>query len=113
MRYRAYAKINLALAVGPRRADGYHEIASVLCAISLHDVLSFRARSRGFALKVDGPYARGVPRGASNLVLRAARALAAELGETRGATKTVAGFSTTKLLREARPCVLAGDSLGR
>ena len=85
MRYRAYAKINLALAVGPRRADGYHEIASVLCAISLHDVLSFRPRSRGFALKVDGPHARGVPRGASNLVLRAARALAAELGETRGA----------------------------
>ena len=85
MRYRAYAKINLALAVGPVRPDGYHEIASILCAISLHDVLAFKARSKGFSLHVDGPHARGVPRGGSNLVLRAARLLAAELGETRGA----------------------------
>jgi 4-diphosphocytidyl-2-C-methyl-D-erythritol kinase len=86
MRYRAYAKINLALAVGGKRADGYHEIASVLCAISLHDVLSFKPRTKGFVLRVDGPHARGVPRGGSNLVLRAARLLATELGETRGAT---------------------------
>ena len=86
MRRRAYAKINLMLAVGPKRADGYHEIATVLCAISLHDTLSFRPRSRGFALLVDGPCARGVPRGPANLVLRAARLLAKELGETRGAS---------------------------
>ena len=86
MRRRAYAKINLMLAVGPRRADGYHEIATILCAISLHDTLSFRLRRRGFALSVDGPCARGVPRGPANLVLRAARLLARELGETRGAT---------------------------
>jgi 4-hydroxybenzoate polyprenyltransferase len=49
MRRRAYAKINLMLAVGPKRADGYHEIATILCAISLHDTLSFRLRRRGFA----------------------------------------------------------------
>lgn len=85
MRYRAYAKINLALAVGPVRPDGYHEIASILCAISLYDVLAFKARAKGFSLHVDGPHARGVPRGGTNLVLRAARLLAAELGETRGA----------------------------
>jgi 4-diphosphocytidyl-2-C-methyl-D-erythritol kinase len=85
VKLRAYAKINLLLAVGPRRADGYHEIATVLQAISLHDVLSFAPRTRGFTLSVSGPEARGVPRDASNLVLRAARALAAELSETRGA----------------------------
>jgi 4-diphosphocytidyl-2-C-methyl-D-erythritol kinase len=85
VKLRAYAKINLLLAVGPKRADGYHEIATVLQAISLHDVLSFAPRARGFTLAVSGPEARGVPRDASNLVLRAARALAAELGETRGA----------------------------
>ena len=86
MRRRAYAKVNLSLAVGPKRPDGYHEIATVLCAISLHDTLGFKARARGFTLAVDGPCARGVPRGSSNLVLRAARLLAAELGETRGAS---------------------------
>jgi 4-diphosphocytidyl-2-C-methyl-D-erythritol kinase len=85
MRVRAYAKVNLMLAVGPRRKDGYHEVATLLQAISLHDVLGFRPRARGFTLKVTGPEARGVPRDGSNLVLRAARLLAAELGETRGA----------------------------
>jgi len=86
IRLRAYAKVNLLLAVGPKRADGYHEIATVLCAISLHDVIALKARARGFALTVDGPQARGVPRTGANLVLRAARRLANELGESRGAS---------------------------
>lgn len=34
---RAYAKINLALVVGPLRADGKHEVATVLQRIGLHD----------------------------------------------------------------------------
>jgi 4-diphosphocytidyl-2-C-methyl-D-erythritol kinase len=34
---RAYAKLNLALVVGPLRADGKHEVATVLQAIDLHD----------------------------------------------------------------------------
>jgi 4-diphosphocytidyl-2-C-methyl-D-erythritol kinase len=85
VRRRAYAKVNLLLAVGPKRPDGYHEIATLLCAISLHDTLALTARKQGFALRVDGPHARGVPRTGANLVLKAARALARELGETRGA----------------------------
>ncbi len=85
VRLLAYAKLNLGLAVGPLRPDGYHEVATTLCAISLADRLTLRPRARGFTLRVDGPCARGVPRGPSNLVLVAARALAAELGETRGA----------------------------
>jgi 4-diphosphocytidyl-2-C-methyl-D-erythritol kinase len=71
--------------VGGVRPDGYHEIASRMCAISLADRLEFRPRPRGIVLAVDGPCARGVPRGPTNLVVRAARLLAAELGETRGA----------------------------
>lgn len=81
----AHAKLNLGLAVGARRADGYHEVATALVAISLHDVLEFAPRARGFSLSVDGPEGRGVPRDRTNLVLRAARLLADELGETRGA----------------------------
>ena len=34
---RAYAKLNLALVVGPLRGDGKHEVVSVLQAIDLHD----------------------------------------------------------------------------
>ena len=34
---RAPAKINLQLAVGPRRTDGYHDLVTVFQAISLHD----------------------------------------------------------------------------
>jgi 4-diphosphocytidyl-2-C-methyl-D-erythritol kinase len=34
---RAHAKLNLALVVGPLRADGKHEVATVLQALDLHD----------------------------------------------------------------------------
>lgn len=81
----AHAKVNLGLAVGPRRADGFHEVATALLAISLHDRITFEPRARGLVLAVDGPEAAGVPRGEANLVLLAARLLAAELGESRGA----------------------------
>jgi 4-diphosphocytidyl-2-C-methyl-D-erythritol kinase len=36
-RARAYAKVNLALVVGPVRADGKHEVATVLQRVNLHD----------------------------------------------------------------------------
>ena len=36
-RGRAYAKINLALVVGPQRADGKHEVVTALQRIELHD----------------------------------------------------------------------------
>jgi 4-diphosphocytidyl-2-C-methyl-D-erythritol kinase len=85
VRIDAYAKVNLGLVVGPKRSDGYHEIATTLCAISLHDTLLLAPRARGFTLDVDGPESRGVPRTRANLVLRAAHALADALGESRGA----------------------------
>ncbi|MGH3134149.1 MAG: 4-(cytidine 5'-diphospho)-2-C-methyl-D-erythritol kinase [Gaiellaceae bacterium] len=36
-RTRAFAKVNLALVVGPLRSDGKHEVVTVLQAIELHD----------------------------------------------------------------------------
>ncbi len=86
IRLRAHAKVNLGLAVGPKRPDGYHEVATAMLAVSLADTLEFAPRARGFVLRVDGPEAKGVPVDERNLVLRAAHRLAAELGETRGAT---------------------------
>ena len=38
---RAHAKINLTLEVLGRRDDGYHDIASILQTVSLHDTLTF------------------------------------------------------------------------
>lgn len=69
---RAHAKINLDLRVGDRRPDGYHEIATVFQALSLHDRLIVR--------EVDGPLAisctdPAVPTGLANLCLRAVERL--------------------------------------
>lgn len=47
----AYAKINLALAVGPLREDGKHEIATVLQRIGLHDDIELEPSGQ---LAVDG-----------------------------------------------------------
>ena len=70
----AYAKINLTLDVFSKRADGYHEIASVMQAISLHDTLHFTRRADpGIAFTCDAPDAPDVPTDATNLVVRAAQ----------------------------------------
>lgn len=87
----AHAKINLGLAVGPRRSDGYHELATIFQSVSLADTLTIRPRPRGFTLALrfesaalGGRPARvrrgAVPQGADNLVLRAARLLADRRG---------------------------------
>ena len=71
---RAPAKINLTLDVGARRADGYHEIRSIMQTIALHDTLTVtRTPDRpGVRLEVVGEEAEGVPDDESNLVHRAA-----------------------------------------
>lgn len=38
----APAKVNLHLAVGERRADGYHDVVNIMHALMLHDVLHMR-----------------------------------------------------------------------
>lgn len=38
------AKVNLHLAIGKRRPDGYHEAATVLHALNLHDVMYMRCK---------------------------------------------------------------------
>jgi 4-diphosphocytidyl-2-C-methyl-D-erythritol kinase len=76
----AYAKLNLALAVVARRADGWHDIDSVLVPVNWHDLVGLSLELAGtdtFSLSVDGPAAAGVPSGDGNLTARAARALRA------------------------------------
>ncbi|MEJ0075609.1 MAG: 4-(cytidine 5'-diphospho)-2-C-methyl-D-erythritol kinase [Alphaproteobacteria bacterium] len=74
----APAKVNLTLHVLGRRTDGYHEIDSLVAFAGIGDRLTFRPGQR-LALAVSGP--TGAAAGASddNLVLKAARALAARV----------------------------------
>lgn len=47
----AYAKINLALDVLKKRADGYHELAGVMHAVDLCDTVCVTPSSRGITVK--------------------------------------------------------------
>lgn len=80
------AKLNLSLDVFGTRPDGYHEIASVMQSLALSDVLTFESRPRGISLEVSG---KPVVAGEKNLVLRAARLLAASTRCGRGAAITL------------------------
>lgn len=72
---RAPAKINLTLRVVGRRADGYHELESLVVFAGVGDTLTF-APGRALSLAVDGPTAAASGSIDDNLVLKAARALA-------------------------------------
>ncbi|HEX2088845.1 MAG TPA: 4-(cytidine 5'-diphospho)-2-C-methyl-D-erythritol kinase [Actinomycetota bacterium] len=87
---RARAKVNLFLRVHGRRQDGYHEVETAIVPISLADRLEVHAvadptfRTLSLALEVIGEPAtvRAVPADESNLVLRAADALARRVEAT-------------------------------
>jgi 4-diphosphocytidyl-2-C-methyl-D-erythritol kinase len=72
---KAPAKINLTLHVLGRRADGYHEIESLVAFAGVGDALTFTPGGTS-ALAVAGPTAPAAGDVADNLVLKAARALA-------------------------------------
>lgn len=76
LRAEAPAKINRELRVGPRRPDGYHEIRSRFVTIDLADRIEAQESSR-FELACEPP---GLPTDRSNLVARAALALAEQAG---------------------------------
>jgi 4-diphosphocytidyl-2-C-methyl-D-erythritol kinase len=71
---RVPAKINLQLAVGPLRPDGYHGLVTVFHAISLFDEVTVVA-ARADSVTVAGEGADHVPADGDNLALRAVRAL--------------------------------------
>lgn len=76
LRAEAPAKINRELRVGGRRSDGYHELRSRFVSIELSDVLEVEPAPT-LELSVTG---LDIPGSGENLVLRAARLLARELG---------------------------------
>jgi 4-diphosphocytidyl-2-C-methyl-D-erythritol kinase len=74
----APAKVNLTLRVLGRRSDGYHEISSLVAFAGCGDTLSLWPGG-DLALRVRGPRAAAAGETADNLVLKAARALAAKI----------------------------------
>lgn len=79
LRRHAWAKVNLYLEITGRRADGYHELDSLIVFVGLADQLEFQ-RSDGLELRSAGPFADALPPAGDNLVIMAARALAAWAG---------------------------------
>jgi 4-diphosphocytidyl-2-C-methyl-D-erythritol kinase len=74
----APGKINLALRLVGPRPDGYHELVSVVAAVTLADELTVSGRSApGIELACDDP---GLDCGEANLIVRATRALARQVG---------------------------------
>jgi 4-diphosphocytidyl-2-C-methyl-D-erythritol kinase len=73
---RVPAKINLQLAVGPRRADGYHDLVTVYQAVSLYEEVTVAPADRD-GVTVTGQDDDKVPGDGDNLALRAVTALRA------------------------------------
>ena len=89
------AKINLFLEVLARRPDGYHDIETMLAAVTVYDRLTLRPTSEG-TLNLRVRWAMGLPAarellygeiscGSENLVWRAVRLLKERSGATQGA----------------------------
>jgi 4-diphosphocytidyl-2-C-methyl-D-erythritol kinase len=76
---RVPAKVNLQLAVGAARADGYHSLVTVFHAVSLFDEVMVRQAERT-SIRVAGEDAASVPAGKTNLAWQAVAALAAAAG---------------------------------
>jgi 4-diphosphocytidyl-2-C-methyl-D-erythritol kinase len=74
---RPSAKINLTLRVGPTRADGFHDVQTLLQSIDVADTLTLAPRSGPLRLVVRG---HGAPVDHANLVWRAAAALWRAIG---------------------------------
>jgi 4-diphosphocytidyl-2-C-methyl-D-erythritol kinase len=79
----AQAKLNLFLHVGNKRADGYHDLESLVAFAAMGDEIEL-APDDGFSLSVSGPFSEDVPVGEGNLALRAARVLAELTNATSG-----------------------------
>jgi 4-diphosphocytidyl-2-C-methyl-D-erythritol kinase len=76
---RVPAKVNLQLAVGPARPDGFHELVTVFHSVSLYDEVTVGTADR-LRVTVSGEGADSVPDDDGNLAVRAVAALAKAAG---------------------------------
>jgi 4-diphosphocytidyl-2-C-methyl-D-erythritol kinase len=82
-RVRSYSKINLGLAIGPVRADGFHGLTTLYQTLDLHDFVTVTARGLGadaatrISLTTNHPF---VPRDSRNTAWRMVERCLARLG---------------------------------
>ncbi|MEV6055484.1 4-(cytidine 5'-diphospho)-2-C-methyl-D-erythritol kinase [Streptomyces sp. NPDC052107] len=76
---RVPAKVNVQLAVGAARPDGFHDLANVFLAVGLHDEVTVTPAAE-LRITCAGPDAAQVPLDHTNLAARAAIALAGRRG---------------------------------
>jgi len=109
---RVPAKINLQLAVGPLRPDGYHGLVTVFHAVSLFDDVTVTA-AKSDRVTVTGEGAGLVPENADNLALRAVRALREALASRAvGAPGTAGGLGGVAVTIAKRIPVAGGMAGG-
>jgi 4-diphosphocytidyl-2-C-methyl-D-erythritol kinase len=85
---RVPGKINLYLAVGDRRDDGYHELTTVFHAVSLVDEVTVR-NADVLSLELTGEGAGQLPVDERNLAWRAAELMAAHVGRAPDVSITI------------------------
>ena len=76
---RAPAKINLALHVRARRADGYHELETLFAFLTHGDEIALETAASS-SLEIVGPFAAGLAGEGDNLVTRAVRLYSERFG---------------------------------
>ncbi|MFJ4818492.1 4-(cytidine 5'-diphospho)-2-C-methyl-D-erythritol kinase [Streptomyces sp. NPDC088801] len=80
---RVPAKVNVQLAVGAARPDGFHDLANVFLAVGLYDEITVTPADE-LRVTCEGPDAGQVPLDRTNLAARAAIALAERYGRSPG-----------------------------
>lgn len=75
------AKINLYLRILGKRADGYHEVETVMVPVDFGDTITLLLRKTSIALECDNP---NLPTDDSNLALRAAKLMAETFPAEKG-----------------------------
>ena len=76
IKIKAFAKINLALDVMGKRADGYHEVKMIMQGINLYDLVELEEAAEGISLDCNIP----LPAGRDNLAYRAAEMMTVNIG---------------------------------
>ena len=86
MRILSPAKINLFLRVTGQRADGYHELFTLMSCVGLADTIDLYFETNGIIIRCDHPQ---VPRDSGNLAYRAAALFFKRSGIPVGVTITI------------------------
>ena len=81
-RVRSFSKINLGLAVGPARADGFHGLTTMYQTLALHDLVTVSARSAAStAIRLTADH-KAVPTDARNTAWKMVEGALARMGIT-------------------------------